>query len=34
MERFNVDYNQAFDDDFRELFTKRLRENENFGSEL
>ena len=27
-------YVQRFDDDFRELFTKRLRENEDFGKEL
>ena len=27
-------YEQKFDDDFRELFTKRLRENEDFGCEL
>ena len=29
-----MDYNQKFDDDFRELFTKQLRENEDFGIEL
>ena len=27
-------YRQKFDDDFRELFTKPLRENEKFGIEL
>ena len=30
----NIDYRQKFDDDFRELFTKPLRENEEFGVEL
>ena len=30
----NYIYAQKFDDDFRELFTKRLRENEEFGKEL
>ena len=29
-----MDYDQQFDDDFRELFTKTLRENEVFGKEL
>jgi len=29
-----MDYIQKFDDDFRELFTTRLRENEDFGVEL
>jgi hypothetical protein len=29
-----MNYAQKFDDDFRELFTKRLRENEDFGKEL
>ena len=29
-----INYEQKFDDDFRELFTKRLRENEDFGCEL
>jgi len=29
-----VDYRQQFEDDFRELFTKRLREDEEFGTEL
>jgi len=29
-----MNYNQRLDDDFRELFTKRLRENEVFGREL
>ena len=29
-----MDYWQKFDDDFRELFLKRLRENEDFGVEL
>jgi hypothetical protein len=29
-----MDFEQKFDDDFRELFTKRLRENEDFGEEL
>jgi hypothetical protein len=29
-----MDYDQKFDDDFRELFTRRLRENEDFGKEL
>ena len=29
-----MDYDQKFDDDFRELFTKLLRENEEFGKEL
>jgi len=28
------DFDRKFDDDFRELFTERLRENENFGREL
>ena len=27
-------YRQKFDDDFRELFTEKLRENEKFGVEL
>jgi len=29
-----MDYDQKFDDDFRELFTKHLREHEGFGKEL
>jgi hypothetical protein len=29
-----INYEQKFDDDFRELFTKRLRENEGFCCEL
>ena len=29
-----MDYLQKFDDDFRGLFTKRLREIEDFGVEL
>jgi hypothetical protein len=29
-----VDYDQKFDDDFRELFKDRLRANEDFGIEL
>jgi len=29
-----MNYEQKFDDDFRELFTKYLRENEKFGTEL
>ena len=29
-----INYEQKFDDDFRELFTKHLRENEDFGCEL
>ena len=29
-----VDYEKKFDDDFRELFTQRLKENKDFGSEL
>ena len=29
-----MDYAQKFDDDFRELFTKRLREDHDFGKEL
>ena len=29
-----MDYNQKFNDDFRELFTKRLRESEDFGIEI
>ena len=29
-----MNYRQKFDDDFREFFTKRLRENEEFGTEL
>jgi len=29
-----MNYDQKFDDDFRELFTKQLRENEEFGKEL
>jgi hypothetical protein len=28
------DYYQKFEDDFRELFTARLKKNENFGIEL
>ena len=31
LERF---FEQKFDDDFRELFTKSLKENEKFGHEL
>jgi hypothetical protein len=30
----NPDYSQKIEDDFRELFTARLKENENFGIEL
>ena len=29
-----MDYRQKFEDDLRELFTKQLRSNENFGKEL
>jgi len=29
-----MNYIQKFNDDFRELFTKRVRENEDFGTEL
>jgi len=29
-----MNFNQKFDDDFRALFTKPLRENEDFGKEL
>jgi len=29
-----MNYSQVLDDDFRELFTKRLRENEEFGKAL
>ena len=29
-----MDYRQQFEDDFRELFTKRLREDNDFGVEL
>ena len=29
-----IRYDQKFEDDFRELFTKKLRENEDFGCEL
>jgi len=29
-----MNYEQKFDDDFRELFTKLLRENEDFGKDL
>ena len=29
-----MDYRQQFEDDFRELFTERLREDEGFGTEL
>ncbi|MCL2293403.1 MAG: hypothetical protein FWC36_00835 [Spirochaetes bacterium] len=29
-----MNYDQKFDDDFRELFTKQLREDEDFGKEL
>ena len=29
-----MDYDQKFDDDFRELFTKQLKENGELGKEL
>jgi hypothetical protein len=29
-----IDYQQKFDNDFHELFTERLKENEDFGCEL
>jgi len=29
-----MDYDQKFDDDFCELFTEKLRENNDFGKEL
>ena len=29
-----IDYQQKFDDDWRELFTSRLKEDEDFGIEL
>jgi len=29
-----MDYDQKFDDDFRELFTGKLKENNDFGKEL
>lgn len=32
--RFEIDFDQKFDDDFRELFTKHLREHKGFGKEL
>jgi len=34
MAETTINYDQKFDDDFRELFTKKLRENEDFGCEL
>ena len=34
MEDSDLKYRQRFDDDFRKLFTKKLRENDEFGKEL
>ena len=32
--KMKIDFDQKFDDNFRQLFTKALRENEDFGKEL